>query len=90
MKRFGNVALNIRNLNPKVGLLHMVTTLRQGPFAHDLCMTPIADLDGLRQRATKFMELEELKDFRNKVRVKTMSTEEKSLDWDLAHKVYPS
>jgi len=46
----------------------MVTTLRLGPFADSLCQKPAANLDELRQRVTKFMQLKELREFRNQAR----------------------
>ena len=77
MECFIKVALNIRNLNPEVALHHMVTTLRPRQFIVELCMTPTIDLDELRQRAAKLMQLKWLKDFINKLRVETMSIEKK-------------
>jgi len=63
MDRFGQVALQIRNLNPKVALHHMITALRSGPFANSLCKKPALNLNEMRVRATKFMRLEDLRDF---------------------------
>jgi len=63
MDRFNQVALQIRNLNSEVALHHMVTTLRPGPFADSLCKKPTLDMNEMRVRATKFMSLEELRDF---------------------------
>jgi len=61
MERFRQLELQIQNLNPEVSLHHLVTTLKPGPFADNLCMKSAANLDELRKRATKFMRLEELK-----------------------------
>jgi len=47
---------------------HMLTTLRPGPFVDSFCMQPAASLDELRRRAAKFMQLEELREFRNQAR----------------------
>jgi len=47
---------------------HMLTTLRPGPFADSLCMQPAKNLEELRRRAAKFMQLEELREFRNQAR----------------------
>jgi len=69
MECFGKVVLSIQNLSPEVTMHHMVTTLRSRPFADNLCKKPVTDLDELRQRATKFMKVEELREFRNQVRV---------------------
>ena len=69
MEQFGKVALGIRNLSSKVTMHHMITTLKSGPFADSLCKKPATNLDELRQRASKFMQMEELREFRNQVRV---------------------
>ena len=63
--RFGKVAMSIRNLSLDVAMHNMLTALRPGPFADSLCMQPVASLDELRRRAAKFMQLEELREFRN-------------------------
>ena len=68
MLRFGKVALNIRNLSPEVTMHHMVMTLKPGPFSDSLCKKSAMNLDELCQRATKFMQLEELKEFCAKTR----------------------
>jgi len=41
----------------------MVTALRPGPFADNLCKKPALNMNEMRVRATKFMRLEELRDF---------------------------
>ncbi|XP_068483121.1 uncharacterized protein [Phaseolus vulgaris] len=53
--RFNKVAMNIRNLSSDVAMHHMLTTLRPGPFADNLCMQPADSLDELRKRVTKYM-----------------------------------
>ena len=68
MDRFSKVTMSIRNLSPDVAMHHMLTTLRPGPFADNLCMQPADSLDKLRKRATKYMQLEELREFRNQAR----------------------
>jgi len=69
MDMFGKVALNIRNVSLDVVMHHMVTTLRPGPFADSLCMELVANLDEVRWRTAKLMQLEELRKFRNQARV---------------------
>ncbi|XP_068483323.1 uncharacterized protein [Phaseolus vulgaris] len=69
MERFGKVALGIRNLSPEVTMHHMITALKPGPFADSLCKKPATNLDELRQRASKFMQMEELREFRNQARI---------------------
>ncbi|XP_068486801.1 uncharacterized protein [Phaseolus vulgaris] len=66
--RFSKTAMSIRNLSPEVAMHHMLTALRPGPFADSLCMQPVTNLDDLRRQAAKFMQLEELREFRNNAR----------------------
>jgi len=66
--RFGKTAMVIRNLSPEVAMHHMMTALRPGPFVDSLCMQPAASLDELRRRTTMFIQLEELREFRNQAR----------------------
>ncbi|XP_020236319.1 uncharacterized protein LOC109815914 [Cajanus cajan] len=47
---------------------HLTTALRPGPFVNSLCKKPPRDLDDLRQRATKYMQMEELVEFRSQIR----------------------
>jgi len=42
---------------------HMVTAVKLGSFSDSLCKKPVMNLDELQQRATKFMQLEELREF---------------------------
>jgi len=65
MEKFGKVALNIRNLSPNVTMHHMVTALRPGPFSDSLCKKLATNLNELKQRAAKYMQLKELREFRN-------------------------
>ncbi|XP_068492311.1 uncharacterized protein [Phaseolus vulgaris] len=68
MDKFNKMVLDIRNLSPEVAMQHMVTALKPGPFFDSLCMQLTTTMDELRQRATKYMQLEELKEFLNKAR----------------------
>jgi len=70
--------MTIRNLSPDVVMHHMMTSLRLGLFVDNLCMHAIASLDELRKRATKFVQLEELREFCNQFQAK--ASEEKSKD----------
>jgi len=63
MDLFNQVILQIRNLNSEVALHHMVMALQSRPFADSLCKKPTLDMNEMRVRATKFMRLEELRDF---------------------------
>jgi len=46
----------------------MIKTLKPGPFADSLCKKLATNLDELRQRASEFMQMEELREFRNQAR----------------------
>jgi len=48
MERFRKLTLRIWNLDPNVALHHLVTALRAGPFADNMCKKPAHDLDKLR------------------------------------------
>jgi len=48
MDRFGQVALNIHGLLPKVAMAYLTTALRSGPFADSLVMQLATTMDELR------------------------------------------
>jgi len=48
MECFGKVALSIHNLSPEVRMHHMITALRSGPLAENLCKKPVTNLNELR------------------------------------------
>ena len=62
---FDKVTMSIWNLSPDVVMHHMLTTLRSGSFADNLCIQPATSIDEVRCRAAKFMQLEELREFKN-------------------------
>ncbi|XP_020225264.1 uncharacterized protein LOC109807148 [Cajanus cajan] len=68
MSRFNKAALEIRDLNPAVALHHLTTALKPGPFANSICKKPPTDMDDLRRQADKYMQMEELAEFRNQAR----------------------
>ncbi|BAT79367.1 hypothetical protein VIGAN_02224300 [Vigna angularis var. angularis] len=68
MKTFTKLPLKISNLNPKFILHYMITTLKSNPFVDDLCMMSPKSMDELRLKIAKFMHLEEVKEYRSKVR----------------------
>ncbi|XP_027343176.1 uncharacterized protein LOC113855745 [Abrus precatorius] len=69
MERFGKVTLSIHNLEPAVAIHHLRTALKPGPFVNSICKKPPVDLDELRSRAAKYMQMEELSEYRNQVRM---------------------
>jgi len=75
--RLSKVAMSIQNLSPDVAMHHMLTTLRPRPFADNLCMQPADSLDELKKRAAKYMELEEIREFRNQARAEASGDKNK-------------
>lgn len=72
MERFRKVLFKIQNLNLKVAMYHMVTAFKPRPFSNNLFKKHASNLAELRQRAAKFLQLEELKEFGNQVRVENI------------------
>ncbi|XP_020209660.1 uncharacterized protein LOC109794625, partial [Cajanus cajan] len=70
MDRFNKIAMEIGDLNPAVALDRLSTTLRPGPFVNSLCKKPPVDMNDLRRRAEKYMQMEELAETRNQARTK--------------------
>ncbi|XP_020235170.1 uncharacterized protein LOC109815012 [Cajanus cajan] len=77
MDRFNKVALEIRDLNPAVALHHLTTALKPGPFVNSICKKPPSDMNDLRRRADKYMQMEELVEYRNQARAESLSKTEK-------------
>ncbi|XP_020227522.1 uncharacterized protein LOC109808793 [Cajanus cajan] len=77
MSRFNKAALEIRDLNLAVALHHLTTALKPGPFANNICKKPPSDMDDLRRRADKYMQMEELTEFRNQARAEVAAKVEK-------------
>ena len=59
MDRFSKVCMNIRNLMPEIAMHHLVGAIRRGRFTESLTKRPTRNMDELRTRATKFMQIEE-------------------------------
>ncbi|XP_020207952.1 uncharacterized protein LOC109792914 [Cajanus cajan] len=77
MSRFNKAALEIRDLNPAVALHHLTIALKPGPFANSICKKPPSDMDDLRCRADKYMQMEELAKFRNQAKAEVAAKVEK-------------
>lgn len=73
------MALKIRNLNSKMVLHYMITSLRLSHFVNDLCIRLTISINELRYIATKFMHLEEV-EYHNKIRVDYVIREKKALN----------
>nr|KYP42572.1 hypothetical protein KK1_036015 [Cajanus cajan] len=65
MDRFNKAALEIRDLNLAVALHHLTTALKPGPFVNSICKKPPSDMNDLRRRADKYMQMEELAEYHN-------------------------
>ncbi|XP_020224277.1 uncharacterized protein LOC109806318 [Cajanus cajan] len=70
MEHFANVSVKIQNLNPEVALHSMLMALKPGPFVDSLYRRPPNDIDDLRARAARYIQMEEHAEFRNKIRAK--------------------
>nr|KYP74193.1 hypothetical protein KK1_006862 [Cajanus cajan] len=68
MDRFNKIAMEIGDLNPAVVMDRLSTALRPGPFVNSLCKKPPGDMNDLRRRAEKYMQMEELAETRNQAR----------------------
>nr|KYP55220.1 hypothetical protein KK1_001427 [Cajanus cajan] len=77
MSRFNKAALEIRDLNPAVALHHLTTALKPGPFVNSIYKKPPTNMDDLRRRADKYMQMEELADFCNQARAETVGETKK-------------
>ncbi|XP_068483393.1 uncharacterized protein [Phaseolus vulgaris] len=70
MDRFSKVCMSIRNLNPEIAMHHLVSTILPGRFTESLIKRPPYNMDELRTRATKFMQIEEHVDYHRKTYAK--------------------
>ncbi|XP_020232147.1 uncharacterized protein LOC109812565 [Cajanus cajan] len=77
MDRFNKAALEIRDLNSAVALHHLTTTLKPGPFVNSICKKPPSDMNDLRRRVDKYMQMVELAEYRNQARAESVSKAEK-------------
>ena len=61
--------MSIRNLNPEIAMHHLVSAILLGRFTENLIKRPPYNMDELRTRATKFMQIEEHIDYHRKAHV---------------------
>ncbi|KAG5016950.1 hypothetical protein JHK85_023086 [Glycine max] len=86
MDKFGRIAFQIRNLNPKVALNSMLLALRHGKFAHSLCKKTPSSMDELHERSKDYIQIEEMSRFRNECHKREGSTKTDSHNLDKRHK----
>lgn len=67
MERFSPILVWIWDLSPKIALTLMIMALMSGPFLDILCKKPLATLDELRARFARFIKMEEMTKFWEKV-----------------------
>ncbi|XP_020229088.1 uncharacterized protein LOC109810116 [Cajanus cajan] len=79
MDRFNKAALEIRDLNPAVALHHLTTALKPGPFVNSICKKPPLDMNDLRRRADKYMQMEELAEYRSQARAESSGKVDKQI-----------
>jgi len=69
MDRFSKVCMGIQNLNPDIVMHHLVSAILPGRFTESLIKRPPYNMDELRTKATKFMQIEEHVDYHRKTHV---------------------
>ncbi|RDX75263.1 hypothetical protein CR513_44875, partial [Mucuna pruriens] len=68
MTRFSSISTRIYNLNPEVTLHSMLMTLKSRSFFDSLCKLPPTEMDDLRTRASSYMQIEVMAEFRDNIR----------------------
>ena len=63
MDRFSKVCMGIKNLMPEIAMHHFVSTIQPSRFTESLIKRLAKNMDELRNRATKFMQIEENIDY---------------------------
>ena len=75
MDRFNKVCIGIRNLNPEIAMHHLVSVILPSRFTESLIKRPPYDMDELRTRATKFMQIEKHVDYHRKIQAEASEKE---------------
>jgi len=73
--KFNKVCMGIRNLNPEIAMHHLVSTILPGRFTESLIKRPPYNMDELRTRAPKFLQIEEHVDYHRKTQTKASEKE---------------
>lgn len=63
MDRFNRMIRQVRDVGQKYILRSLTTTLKPGPFANNLYVEPPRTLGELQDRATRFIQVEEMRAF---------------------------
>jgi len=66
-------------MNPKI-LHYMINGLQVWSFVDDMCMNPPANINELRQRAAKFMRVEDMRKYKDNIKIDTTPVEKKEVD----------
>jgi len=69
MDRFNKVCMGIKNLNPDIAMHHLVSAILLGRLTESLIKRPPYNMDELRTKAIKFMQIEEHVDYHRKTQV---------------------
>ena len=75
MDRFSKVCMGIRNVNPNIAMHHLVSAVLPGRFTESLIKQSPCNMDELRTRDTKFMQIEEHIDYHMKTQVEIAEKE---------------
>jgi len=78
MDIFNKVCMGIRNLMLEIAMHHLISTIRSDRFTESLTKRPTKNLDELKNRATKFMQIEEHTDYH--ISIQSVSREKKEKD----------
>lgn len=60
MAKFNEESLNIKNLSPDMAMHAILAALKQGLSENSLAKKPLANMEDLRARAVKYINLEEV------------------------------